>query len=53
MNAGELRQKAMHYRRVARLVSDEAITEALLDLAAICYRNERLHRACERKGFRG
>jgi hypothetical protein len=34
MDARELRQKAMHYRRVAGSVSDEAIAEALLELAA-------------------
>jgi hypothetical protein len=34
MNARELRQKAMHYRRIARSVSDEAMTQALLELAA-------------------
>ena len=30
----ELRQKAMHYRRVAGSVSDEAMAEALLEVAA-------------------
>jgi hypothetical protein len=34
MDAKELRQKALHYRRVARSVSDEAMTQALLELAA-------------------
>lgn len=34
MDGKELRQKAMHYRRVASLVSDEAVAEALLELAA-------------------
>ncbi len=34
MDARELRQKAMHYRRVARSVSDEAMAEALLEVAA-------------------
>ena len=34
MDDGELRRRAAHYKRVASLVSDEAITEALLELAA-------------------
>ena len=34
MDEGELRRQAAHYKRVASLVSDEAITEALLELAA-------------------
>ena len=34
MDAQELRRQAAHYKRVALLVSDEAIAEALLDLAA-------------------
>jgi hypothetical protein len=34
MDVRELRRKAMHYRRVAGSVSDEAIAEALLELAA-------------------
>ena len=34
MDAQELRRQAAHYKRVASLVSDEAITEALLELAA-------------------
>ena len=34
MNSGELRQRAMHYRRVAGSVSDEAVATALLELAA-------------------
>ena len=34
MDARELRQKAMHYRRVARSVSDEAMAEALIEVAA-------------------
>ena len=34
MNAQELRRQAAHYKRVALLVSDQAITEALLELAA-------------------
>jgi hypothetical protein len=34
MNEHELRRKAAYYGRVASLVSDEAITEALLELAA-------------------
>ena len=34
MDARELRQKAMHYRRVAGSVSDEAMAEALLEVAA-------------------
>ena len=34
MDARELRQKAMHYRRVARSVSDEAMAKALLEVAA-------------------
>ena len=34
MDASELRQKAMHYRRVAGLVSDDGVAEALLELAA-------------------
>ena len=34
MDEQELRSKAAHYKRVASLVSDEAITEALLELAA-------------------
>ena len=34
MDASELRQKAMHYRRVAGLVSNVAVAEALHELAA-------------------
>ena len=34
MDARELRQKAIHYRRVAGSVSDEAMAEALLEVAA-------------------
>jgi hypothetical protein len=34
MDARELREKAMYYRRVARSVSDEAMAEALLEVAA-------------------
>ena len=34
MDARELRQKAMHYRRVARSVSDAAMAEALIEVAA-------------------
>ena len=34
MDAQELRGQAAQYKRVASLVSDEAITEALLELAA-------------------
>jgi hypothetical protein len=34
MDARELRAKTLHYRRVAGLVSDEAMAEALLELAA-------------------
>jgi hypothetical protein len=34
MDARELREKAMYYRRVARSVSDEAIAKALLEVAA-------------------
>jgi hypothetical protein len=34
MDARELRQKATHYRRVARSVSDEAMAEALIEVAA-------------------
>jgi hypothetical protein len=34
MDAQELRAKALHYRRVAALVSDEAVAKALLELAA-------------------
>ena len=34
MDEQELRSKAARYKRVASLVSDEAITEALLELAA-------------------
>jgi hypothetical protein len=33
MDARELREKAMYYRRVARSVSDEAIAKALLEVA--------------------
>jgi hypothetical protein len=33
MDARELREKAEHYRRVARLVSDNDISKALLELA--------------------
>jgi hypothetical protein len=33
MDARELRQKAMHYRRVARSVSDEATVKALIEVA--------------------
>ena len=34
MDEQELRRRAAHYKRVASLVSDEVITEALLELAA-------------------
>ncbi|MFZ0019774.1 MAG: hypothetical protein WAL10_20805 [Acetobacteraceae bacterium] len=34
MDEQELRSKAAHYKRVASLVSDDAITKALLELAA-------------------
>ena len=34
MDAQQLRAKAMHYRRVAQLVTDAASAEALLELAA-------------------
>ncbi len=34
MDARGLRQKAMHYRRVAGSVSDEAMAEALIEVAA-------------------
>ena len=34
MDDQELRRRAAHYKRVASLVSDEVITEALLELAA-------------------
>jgi hypothetical protein len=34
MDAQELRAKALHYRRIAALVSDEAAAKALLELAA-------------------
>jgi hypothetical protein len=34
MNARELRAKALHYRRIASLVTDETVGEALLELAA-------------------
>jgi hypothetical protein len=34
MDERELRAKAAHYKRVAVLVSDETITEALLEFAA-------------------
>ena len=34
MDEQGLRSKAAHYKRVASLVSDEAITKALLELAA-------------------
>jgi hypothetical protein len=34
MDARELREKAMYYRRVAMSVSDEAIAKALLEVAA-------------------
>jgi hypothetical protein len=34
MDAMELRQKAMHYRRVAGSVSDEAMTQSLRELPA-------------------
>ena len=34
MDAKALREKARHYRQVARSVSDEAMTQALLELAA-------------------
>jgi hypothetical protein len=33
MNAQKLRARAQHYRRVAGLVSDEAMAEALIELA--------------------
>jgi hypothetical protein len=34
MDERELRRKAAHFKRVASLVSDDTITEALLELAA-------------------
>lgn len=34
MTAMELRLRAMHYRRVAGMVSDEDVGKALLELAA-------------------
>ena len=34
MDARELRAKALHYRRIASLVTDERVAEALLELAA-------------------
>ena len=34
MDPQELRRLAAHYKRVASLVSDKAVTEALLELAA-------------------
>jgi hypothetical protein len=34
MDERELRRQAAHFKRVASLVSDEALTEALLELAA-------------------
>jgi hypothetical protein len=34
MDEQELRRQAEHYKRVAALVSDEGIAEALLELAA-------------------
>jgi hypothetical protein len=34
MDEQELRRQAAHYKRVASLVSDEDIAEALLELAA-------------------
>jgi hypothetical protein len=34
MDERELRRQAAHFKRVASLVSDDAITEALLELAA-------------------
>lgn len=34
MDPQELRRLAVHYKRVASLVSDKAVTEALLELAA-------------------
>jgi hypothetical protein len=34
MDAHELRAKALHYRRIAALVSDEVAAKALLELAA-------------------
>jgi len=33
MDEWELREKAMHYRRMATLVSDHAVTKELLELA--------------------
>ena len=33
MDARGLRQKAMHYRRVARSASDEAMVKALIEVA--------------------
>jgi hypothetical protein len=34
MDVRELRAKALHYRRTANLVTDEAVAGALLELAA-------------------
>jgi hypothetical protein len=34
MNARELRQQAMHYRRVAGMGSDEVVGKAMLERAA-------------------
>ena len=34
MNAQQLRQRAMHYRRVAGMISDEEVGKAMLELAA-------------------
>ena len=34
MNVRELRAKALHYRRIAGLVTDETVAEGLLELAA-------------------
>jgi hypothetical protein len=36
MDAQELRRLAAHYKRVASLVSDQAIAEAMLELASHC-----------------
>jgi hypothetical protein len=35
MDEQELRRQAAHFKRVASLVSDEALSEALLELAAV------------------
>ena len=34
MDATELRRRAMHYRRLAKLVTDEAAQKAMIELAA-------------------